>query len=135
MHGRRHPVFPLLQTLSDASAHGFPQASSRAKQAAVKWADSLLALDTDFGSLLDEPKEIGVADNKIVMLSGDSGPEEAAPWRGTAGYFEGSYFTGMEGSLRTPAMVVYPDRVPAGQKSDEIVHITDMFTTLLRWAG
>ena len=54
---------------------------------------------------------------------------------GTAGYFERSYFTGMGGSLRTPAIVAYPGHVPAGQKSDEIVHITDMFTTLVRWAG
>jgi arylsulfatase A-like enzyme len=41
----------------------------------------------------------------------------------------------MEGSLRTPAIVRYPNFVPAGQKSNEIVHITDMFTTLLLWAG
>jgi hypothetical protein len=53
-----------------------------------------------------------------------NGPEEAAPWRGTAGYFEGSYFTGMEGSLRTPALIRYPGHVPAGQRSNEIIHIT-----------
>jgi arylsulfatase len=69
------------------------------------------------------------------VFSGDNGPEEAAPWRGTAGYFEGSYFTGMEGSLRTPAMIRYPGHVPAGQVSNEVVHITDMFTTLLLWSG
>lgn len=32
-------------------------------------------------------------------------------------------------------MVRYPDRVPSGRQSNEIVHITDMFTTLIRWAG
>ena len=41
----------------------------------------------------------------------------------------------MEGSLRTPCLVRYPGRVPAGRQSNEIVHITDMFTTLVRWAG
>jgi arylsulfatase A-like enzyme len=56
------------------------------------------------------------------------------PWRGHSGFFEGSYFTGMEGSLRTPCLVRYPGKVPAGQVSNEIVHITDMYTTLLRWA-
>jgi arylsulfatase len=100
-----------------------------------EWADSLLELDNDFGSLIDYLKQLGVADNTIVVFSGDNGAEEAAPWRGTAGYFDGSYFTGMEGSLRTPALVRYPGRVPPGQKSTEIVHITDMFTTLLLWAG
>jgi len=41
----------------------------------------------------------------------------------------------MKGSLRTPAIIRYPGHVPAGQVSNEIVHQTDMFTTLLRWAG
>jgi arylsulfatase len=56
-------------------------------------------------------------------------------WRGHPGFFDGSYFTGMEGSLRTPCIVPYPGRVPAGKQSNDIVHITDMFTTLLRWSG
>jgi len=112
-----------------------PRAEFKGKTGKGDWADSLLELDTDFGVLLDYLKQLGVSGNTIVVFSGDNGPEEAEPWRGTAGYFEGSYFTGMEGSLRTPALVRYPGHVPASQKSNEVVHITDMFTTLLLWAG
>jgi arylsulfatase len=100
-----------------------------------EWADSLLELDSDFGTLLDYLKELGIADNTIVVFSGDNGPEEMEPWRGDGGPWQGSYFTGMEGSLRTPAIIRYPGHVPAGQVSNEIVHITDMFTTLVHWAG
>jgi arylsulfatase len=32
-------------------------------------------------------------------------------------------------------MVRYPGRVQPGRQSNDIVHITDMFTTLLQWAG
>jgi arylsulfatase A-like enzyme len=92
------------------------------------WADSLVELDSDFGELLDYLKEKGVAKNTIVVFSGDNGPEELEPWRGDPGRWDGSYFTGMEGSLRTPAIIRYPGVVPSGQKSNEIVHITDMFT-------
>ncbi len=99
------------------------------------FADSLLQLDTDFGRLLDYLDKLGVADNTIVIFSGDNGSEWNLPWRGTSGYWRGSYFTGMEGSLRTPCMVRYPGKVPAKQRRDEIVHITDMFTTLIKWAG
>lgn len=95
----------------------------------------MLELDTDFGALLDYIDVLGVDDNTIVVFSGDNGPEELLPWRGTAGYFDGSYFTGMEGSLRTPAIVRYPQHVPQNQVSNEIVHVTDMFNTLLLWAG
>ena len=112
-----------------------PRDEFKGKTRRGDWADSLLELDSDFGALLDYIKELGVADDTIIVFSGDNGPEEMEPWRGDGGPWEGSYFTGMEGSLRTPALVRYPGHVPAGQVSDEIVHITDMFTTLLLWAG
>lgn len=99
------------------------------------WADCLLQLDADFGEVLDTLKELGIADNTIVVFSGDNGPEELETWRGHSGFFDGSYFTGMEGSLRTPCLVRYPGRVPPARQSNDIVHITDMFTTLLQWVG
>jgi arylsulfatase len=112
-----------------------PRADFRGKSGQGDWADCLLQLDADFGSILDSLKELGVEDNTIVIFSGDNGAEEMEPWRGHSGFFEGSYFTGMEGSLRTPCLVRYPGKVPVGQQSNEIVHITDLFTTVLRWAG
>jgi arylsulfatase len=112
-----------------------PREEFRGHSGSGPWADSLAQLDADFGELLDYLEEKGIADNTIVVFSGDNGPEENQGDRGHAGYWQGSYFTGMEGSLRTPAAVRYPDIVRSGQVSDEIVHITDMFTTLVRWAG
>lgn len=99
------------------------------------WADALAQLDADFATLMGYIEAAGVADNTIVVFSGDNGPEELEPDRGHAGFWAGSYFTGMEGSLRTPAIVRYPGVVPAGAQTEEIVHITDMFTTLALWAG
>jgi arylsulfatase A-like enzyme len=112
-----------------------PRDEFKGKTGNGDFADSLLELDTDFGELLDTLDALGVANNTVVVFSGDNGPEEAEPWRGTAGYWEGSYFTGMEGSLRTPCLIRYPNHVPAGGVSNEIVHITDMHPTLLGWAG
>lgn len=99
------------------------------------WADSLFELDHDFGVLLDLIDELDITDETIVILAGDNGPEETLPWRGTPGFWEGSYFTGMEGSLRSPCLIRWPGRIPKARESDEIVHITDMFTTLVGWAG
>ena len=98
------------------------------------WADSLLELDTDFGTLLDLLDELGVADDTMVVFAGDNGPEEVLLWRGTPGYWEGSYFAGGEGNLRTPCIVRWPGHIPGGQVSDDIMHVTDWFTTLLRAA-
>jgi arylsulfatase A-like enzyme len=99
------------------------------------WADSLLELDSDFGTLLDLLDELGITEDTLVVFAGDNGPEEVLLWRGTPGYWEGSYFAGGEGNLRTPCMVRWPGRVAQGQVSDDIMHVTDWFTTLLYAAG
>lgn len=99
------------------------------------WADSLLELDTDFGSLLDLLDTLGISDNTLVVFAGDNGPEEVLLWRGTPGYFEGSYFAGGEGNLRTPCIVRWPGRVQSGVVSNDIMHITDWFPTILRAVG
>jgi arylsulfatase len=112
-----------------------PREAFKGRSGQGDWADCLLQLDADFGAILGMLEELGIADNTIVVFSGDNGPEELQPWRGHAGFFSGSYFTGMEGSLRTPCIVRYPGHVPTAGKSNEIVHVTDMFTTLLEWVG
>ena len=55
---------------------------------------------------------------------------KAGPGRGA-----GTYFTALEGSLRTPFIIRWPGKVPAGRVSNEIVHIVDMFTTLAHVGG
>jgi arylsulfatase len=99
------------------------------------WADSLLELDADFGTLLDLLDQLGIADDTLVVFAGDNGPEDVLLWRGSPGYWEGSYFAGGEGNLRTPCVVRWPGHVPPGRSSDEIMHVTDWFTTLLHAAG
>jgi arylsulfatase A-like enzyme len=99
------------------------------------WADSLLELDADFGTLLDLLDALDLTDNTLVVFAGDNGPEEVLLWRGTPGYWEGSYFAGGEGNLRTPCILRWPAQVPAGRVSNDIMHVTDWFTTLLHAAG
>lgn len=112
-----------------------PRDEYRGKSAQGDWADCLLQLDGDFGALLDKLEQLGISDNTIVVFAGDNGNEELLLHRGTAGFFEGSYFTGMEAALRTPCIARWPGKIAAGRKSDQIVHITDWFVTLAAMAG
>jgi arylsulfatase len=112
-----------------------PRADFKGRSGHGDWADSLLELDTDFGKLLDLLGELGVADDTVVVFAGDNGPDEILLWRGTPGYWEGSLFAGGEGNLRTPCIARWPGRIRTGVVSDEIMHVTDWFTTLLRAAG
>ena len=99
------------------------------------WGDCLLMLDHDFGVLLDKLDELGVRDNTIVVMCGDNGAEDHLAGRGTGGFFDGSYFSSAEGGIRTPLLIRWPNHIPAGVESNEMVHVTDMFTTLLRFVG
>src|SRR6201999_1280093 len=112
-----------------------PRAEFAGSTGQGEWADSLLELDSDFGTLLDLLAELDVADDTIVVFAGDNGPEEVQLWRGSPGYWEGSYFAGGEGNLRTPCIVRWPGHVAPGTASDDIMHVTDWFTTILHAAG
>jgi arylsulfatase A-like enzyme len=112
-----------------------PREEFKGKTGQGDWADSLLELDRDFGVLLDLLDELGITDDTLVVFAGDNGPEDIVLWRGTPGYWEGSYFAGGEGNLRTPCIVRWPGHVAENRVSDEIMHVTDWFTTILYAAG
>src|SRR6516164_9279318 len=96
--------------------------------------DALAEMDAHVGEILDAVDELRIRDNTIVVFTSDNGPEATWPWQGSSGPWRGYYFTHMEGSLRVPFIVRWPNRVPAGRVSNEIVHEVDTFTTLAQIA-
>jgi len=99
------------------------------------FADSVAEMDHRVGQMVDEVERLGIADNTLFIFCSDNGPEFRAPYRGTAGPWRGTYHTAMEGSLRVPFIARWPGRIVPGRVSNEIVHVTDIFTTLARVAG
>ena len=99
------------------------------------WGDTLMQIDAYTGRLLDALDKMGVAKNTLVIFMSDNGPEMMEPWRGSAGPWRGSYFTGLEGSLRVPFIARWPGHIPAGRVSNEIVHEMDIFPTLANFGG
>jgi arylsulfatase A-like enzyme len=99
------------------------------------FADCLAEMDANVGQLLDAVDQLRIRDNTIVVFTSDNGPDPTFPSQGTSGPWRGYYFTHMEGSLRTPFIIRWPGRVPAGRVSNEIVHSVDTFTTFAKIAG
>jgi arylsulfatase len=99
------------------------------------WADMLAEMDYNAGRILDAVSALNIRDNTIVIFSSDNGPEDTIPWRGWAGPWSGTYVTAMEGSLRVPFIIRWPGKVPAERVSNEIVHLTDLYTTLAKLGG
>jgi len=99
------------------------------------WADVLAQTDSYVGEILDVIDELGIRDNTIFIFTADNGPEGAIPHQGLSGPWRGSYFTGLEGSLRVPFLIRWPGKIPADRVSNGIVHEMDLFATLAQTAG
>jgi arylsulfatase len=112
-----------------------PSAEFKGKSGNGDWGDVLLQIDAYTGLLLDAIKNLGVADNTVFIFTSDNGPEMLPGHNGWGGPWRGSYFTGLEGSLRVPFIIRWPGKIPAGAVSNEIVHAMDLYATLAKWAG
>jgi arylsulfatase len=100
-----------------------------------EFADSMIEMDHRVGQMLDAVDELGLRDDTLFLFASDNGPEFRRPWRGTAGPWTGTYHTAMEGGLRVPLLIRWPGRVAASSVSDDIVHVTDLYTTLAAAGG
>jgi arylsulfatase A-like enzyme len=97
--------------------------------------DAMAELDANVGRVLDAIDRLGVAPNTIVLWCTDNGAEQRRPWRGSSGPWSGFYNSMMEGGIRTPCIIRWPGRIPAGRVSNEIVHEIDLFPTLAAAVG
>ena len=85
--------------------------------------------------MLDAIDDLGITDDTIFIFTSDNGPEMLPGHHGWSGPWRGSYFTGLEGSLRVPFIIRWPGKVPAGTVSNGIVHALDLYATLAKWTG
>ena len=109
-----------------------PTAGFRGMTGNGDFADVLAQTDAYLGRLLDAVDRLGIRDNTIFIFTSDNGSDPTVPHQSFSGPWSGSYFTGREGSLRVPFIIRWPDGIPAGNVSNEIVHEMDLFPTLAR---
>ncbi|MGR7950897.1 arylsulfatase [Alcaligenes sp. RM2] len=133
-HAQGTPFFlylPLVHLHFPTLAH--PDFVGRTGQG--EFADSMAEMDFRVGQVIDQVDRLGIAENTLLIFCSDNGPEFRQPYRGTAGPWRGTYHTAMEGSLRVPFIARWPGKIAADIVSNEIVHVTDIYTTLAHVAG
>lgn len=116
----------------------FPTLPHREFEGASKhgdFADSLIEMDARVGQIIDAIKENNLSENTVFIFASDNGPEYRRPWRGSAGMWTGTYHTSMEGALRVPMIIRWPNKIPAGKVTNEIIHVVDLFPTLTHIAN
>jgi arylsulfatase B len=89
-------------------------------------------MDQGISRILQALDEAGIADNTLVWFFSDNGGTSYAgdnrPLRGGKGEV-------FEGGTRVPSVVRWPDKVPAGTKSEARLAVVDVLPTLIELSG
>jgi len=111
------------------------------------YAGSITAMDDQIGRVVDALDKKGMRDNTLVVFQSDNGGTRNAMFSGTmtnmAGVVipcdNGTYREGKgtlyEGGTRVIALANWPGHIKAGSTVNEIIHVVDMYPTLVHLAG
>ena len=143
-HARRSPGKPFFLYHSTQAVHlpSFAAPPFQGKSGAGPHGDFILQFDHLVGELMKALDDVGLADDTLVVVTSDNGPETtsvvhmradhghdgARPWRGVKRDV-------WEGGHRVPFLVRWPGRVEAGATSDQPVCLTDVMATLAAITG
>jgi arylsulfatase A len=137
----RQPFF-LLHSTQAVHLPSFAGKNFRGRTQAGPHGDFLFEFDHIVGELMRELDIHGLAENTLVVLTSDNGPETtsvarmradhahdgARPWRGVKR-------DAWEGGHRVPFIVRWPSRVQPGTTTDQLASLTDLMATIAAVTG
>lgn len=101
----------------------------------------IAAMDDAIGVVVGALERAGVRENTLVIFSSDNGPsredrnwldgEEVSYHGGSSGGLRGSKGSVLEGGIRVPTIVSWPDRLPAGVDHPHPGMMLDLVPTIL----
>ncbi|MBT29390.1 MAG: sulfatase [Thalassobius sp.] len=98
-----------------------------------EYAAFVSTMDERVGEVLNELEKAGKKDNTIIVFQSDHGhscEERAFGGGGNAGPYRGCKFSMFEGGLRVPAIISYPDKLPANEVRDQLCSEMDWLPTI-----
>ena len=102
------------------------------------YADLIAEMDYRVGQIIDCVEEAGISENTLIVFSSDNASlyVPSSGFGGSNGPWRGDFFTPpSEGSMRVPAMVRWPTKVPAGIVTEEMLSAHDWYKTFATLAG
>lgn len=89
------------------------------------------SMDENIGRLLSALDRLGIAENTIIVFTSDNGGERFSDtWP-----FVGAKTELLEGGIRVPLIIRWPERIAAGSTSSQVMMSMDFVPTLLAAAG
>jgi len=101
------------------------------------YVESMKQLDGWIGEILAEVDRLGISKNTVVVLMGDNGHfDKYSPGSGFSPMiFRGGKGATTEGGVRVDAFARWPGMIEADSVVADIVHVTDLYTSLARFGG
>jgi arylsulfatase A len=96
------------------------------------------SLDESVGKVFATLDELKLRDNTLVLFISDQGhsTEERANFGGgNAGPFRGAKFSLLEGGIRVPTIISFPDHIPENQVRQQLAASVDLFPTICDLCG
>ena len=123
------PLYPLTGPRTTTDEYTTPNGGT--------YVEKMKLVDTWIGDLMTEMDNLGIADNTLVVIMGDNGHfTKYSPQSGyTAMIFRGGKGSTTEGGVRVDAFVRWPGMIEADSVVGDIVHVTDLITTMARLGG
>jgi arylsulfatase len=123
------PLYPLTGPRTTTDKYTTPNGGI--------YVEKMKLVDQWIGELMAEMDKLGITDNTLVVVMGDNG--HFTKYSTQSGYspmiFRGGKGSTLEGGVRVDAYVRWPGMIEADSIVGDIVHVTDLFTTLARLGG
>ena len=123
------PLYPLTGARTAYDEYTTPNGGT--------YVEKMKLVDKWIGELMAEMESLGVADNTLVVIMGDNGHfTKYSPQSGyTPMIFRGGKGDTTEGGVRVDAFVRWPGMIEGDSVVGDIVHVSDLFTTIARLGG
>jgi arylsulfatase len=123
------PLYPLTGPRTTTDQYTTPNGGT--------YVEKMKLVDSWIGDILAEMETLRIADNTLVVIMGDNGHfTKYSPGSGyTPMIFRGGKGETTEGGVRVDAFARWPGMIEEYSIVGDIVHVTDLFTSIARLAG
>lgn len=133
---KENPFFMYLCT-NDVHVPRYPHERFRGKSPMGLRGEAILQFDYTVGKIAEALRELGIADNTLLIITSDNGPvlddgyqdqaPELAGSHNPSGPWRGGKYSAFEAGTAVPFIVNWPARIHEGKTSDALVsHIDDI---------
>ena len=137
--GKFSPEASFKGTDSEAGEDFRAGAYASQPEAHAAFAAMVTVLDEQVGEIVDKVKELGLADNTLIIFTSDNGPHQEAgadpDYFNSNGPLRGYKRDLYEGGIRVPMIARWPGRIAAGSETEHISAFWDVFPTLAQLVG